>query len=603
MASLHALLIGVPLYDDSGIKDLPFIENDLAELKYALNLKGYQCQVNRFDRTDRDSLDQAIERFLRFAERGSNILVFLSGHGVHYRGADYLVASTAMTHTSNFPSRCLKIDFNGYVEDSTAANVIIAIDACREGIDLRSKSGFNVDGWSTPKRLMVRSRQLAYVYACSAGERAHYTGRQGREFSAFTRAFSEVVGELSGEPYTVIELQSSIQEKLDQISGKHQLPKQSVRVVSEARVDPLNLIGTQRVVTRKHARWSQVLRVFVTSRLALAAVVLALALLAWLLFPVTEETPDSRLVYVANYASNTITKIDVATNTTSTIRSDLGPNRLAIMRNGRRVFVANSNSNTIEAIDTKTDATRRIAVGNKPDDVVVSPDGNRVYVTNNASDSISIIDTVTSDVATVGVGRLPYDLILGHNSRYAYVTNNQSNSISVVDILGKNVVAEIPVGDGPYGLAVTPNGREIYVANNRENSISIIDTATNTVSATVLLSARPIRVEISSDGRFAYVVVPSAGLVSMIDVATRFTKPIAVGENPQNILITRDNSRVYVGNYKSGTVSEIDTTTNTVRAVPSGPTPLGMALAPDESQLYVTNDLLGAVTSLPIPFP
>ena len=275
MASLHALLIGVPLYDDSGIKDLPFIENDLAELKYALNLKGYQCQVNRFDRTDRDSLDQAIERFLRFAERGSNILVFLSGHGVHYRGADYLVASTAMTHTSNFPSRCLKIDFNGYVEDSTAANVIIAIDACREGIDLRSKSGFNVDGWSTPKRLMVRSRQLAYVYACSAGERAHYTGRQGREFSAFTRAFSEVVGELSGEPYTVIELQSSIQEKLDQISGKHQLPKQSVRVVSEARVDPLNLIGTQRVVTRKHARWSQVLRVLVTSRLALAAVVLA----------------------------------------------------------------------------------------------------------------------------------------------------------------------------------------------------------------------------------------------------------------------------------------------------------------------------------------
>jgi hypothetical protein len=140
-ASFRALLIGVPYYVDDSIEDLSFIETDLAELSAALTGATYDVAVHDVRRTDKDSIDTEIELFLSDAEANDTVLIFLSGHGIHYNGMDYLVPSGARVRSRDFPSRCVPIDFEKYIEPSKVGDTVILIDACREGI----KRG----GWPT----------------------------------------------------------------------------------------------------------------------------------------------------------------------------------------------------------------------------------------------------------------------------------------------------------------------------------------------------------------------------------------------------------------------------------------------------------------------
>jgi len=630
MSELRALLIGVPDYDDSGITDLSFIREDFQRLSSALSRIGYECLVQRYDRTDRESLDQAVEAFLLDVEPGASALIVLSGHGIHYGGADYLVTSPVRLRTRKFPERCLKISFNEWVEESRAQAVTVVVDACREGIELTSKGGIRFDRWGTAKRRSVRSRQLAYIYACSPDEVAQYAGTEGGKFSVFTRALCEVIESSPDSAYNVEGLREALQGRIDAIVREYKLQTQRVRISQESPAASLPLVRSGRAINEENLPSARTLsrrQIIITASALLglsgAVVVInaksgdnsASSLPQQLPSSLTIAVgarpngvaimPDGKAVYVANYASDSLTRIDTRSNLTSVIRTDLGPNRLAITPDNRQVYVANSNSNTVEVVDTSSGRTTRLVVGVKPDDVVSSADGSRVYVTNNVSNTLSIIDTAASaeaKVVNVPVGQTPYDMVIGRGSRYLYVSNNGSNSVSVVDSIDQKVVSTIPVGQGPYGLAVTPDGREIFVANNKEKSVSVIEAETNRVSSTIPIAGNPIRVAISADGRLAYAVASNEGIVEVIDIASRNARSVRVGANPQYIVVSLDSRYAYVGNYGSGSVSEINTSTGEIKTAAAGPTPLGMDITSDGSRLYVANDRAGTVTSLGAPF-
>ena len=112
--------------------------------------------------------------------------------------------------------------------------------------------------------------------------------------------------------------------------------------------------------------------------------------------------------YITNFASNTVSVIDTATNTviaTAPVGSD--PAGVAVTPDGSKVYVANENSNNVSVIDTATNTViATIPVGIDPLGVAVTPDGSKVYVASIGT--VSVIDTVTNTVtAPIGVDSRP----------------------------------------------------------------------------------------------------------------------------------------------------------------------------------------------------
>ncbi|SCY86782.1 Histidine kinase-, DNA gyrase B-, and HSP90-like ATPase, partial [Streptomyces sp. 136MFCol5.1] len=234
--SFRALLIGVPGYRDDAIDDLPFVADDMAELADALSSAGYNVTVHDIEETDRDSIDTAIEAFFQDAAPGETLLVYLSGHGIHHNGTDYLVPKGALTRSHDFRSRCLSLDFSHFVERSRAGHVAVFVDACREGIVLKEMATVNAAGWSDMQVAQAGARHYCHVYACSPGERARYTTAGNSTFSIFSRALSTVVVNDAG-PSTLSELKEQLQIAADALTAEHSCPRQQIRVRTETEIE------------------------------------------------------------------------------------------------------------------------------------------------------------------------------------------------------------------------------------------------------------------------------------------------------------------------------------------------------------------------------
>ncbi|ABW14693.1 peptidase C14 caspase catalytic subunit p20 [Parafrankia sp. EAN1pec] len=232
----RALLIGVPSYRDPDIDNLLFIEEDLAELSATLTRTGYEVTVHNVAHTDFASIDTAIEFFIGDAESADTLLIFLSGHGIHHANMDYLVPSGAMMRSSPFYTRCVPIDVGRYVEASHAGNVVLMVDACREGIHFNEKSGPSTLAWSDREVTRTASRHFAYVYACSPGEKARFATVGNSSFSFFSRAVSTVADDDAG-PATLADIELAVQAEIDTLTSAHGYPRQQVRILTETGKD------------------------------------------------------------------------------------------------------------------------------------------------------------------------------------------------------------------------------------------------------------------------------------------------------------------------------------------------------------------------------
>ena len=104
-------------------------------------------------------------------------------------------------------------------------------------------------------------------------------------------------------------------------------------------------------------------------------------------------SPDGSSVWVTNFNSATVSRINTATNAVTSITVDTGPSSVAVSPDGLSVWVTalNQGSGTVSRIDTATNAVTSITVGFYPSSVVVSPDGSSVWVTNQGSGTVSRI--------------------------------------------------------------------------------------------------------------------------------------------------------------------------------------------------------------------
>ena len=195
---------------------------------------------------------------------------------------------------------------------------------------------------------------------------------------------------------------------------------------------------------------------------------------------------DGTSVWVANYGSNTVSKISMLTNTVAaTVAVGSSPQSVAF--DGANIWVTNAGDSNVSKINPNTNAvTATVAVGGDP--VAVAFDGSSVWVVNANGNNVSKINTTTNTVtATVAVGAFPYAAAFDGSNMW--VTNAGDDNVSKINVTTNTVTATVTAGNGPFCAAF--DGSSVWVCNQADNTISRLNPTTNTVTATIAVGFSP----------------------------------------------------------------------------------------------------------------
>ena len=209
------------------------------------------------------------------------------------------------------------------------------------------------------------------------------------------------------------------------------------------------------------------------------------------------QTPTSvginfkeNILYVSNIEGSTsVRAIDMEDNLSihvlSKIPTGYHPSGIAIGiakdNKTKMVYVANTDSNSVTVIDGTTNMVKKIIpVGSKPTDLDINNNTRKLYVTNSLSNTISIIDTNTEKVVNLinSTGKNLIGLSVDKNKNLIYVANGDSNSVTVINGTTQEVIGNITVEENPVGIAVDSKQQLVYVTNSGNNSVTVINGTT-----------------------------------------------------------------------------------------------------------------------------
>jgi YVTN family beta-propeller protein len=309
--------------------------------------------------------------------------------------------------------------------------------------------------------------------------------------------------------------------------------------------------------------------------------------------------------YVTNSEDNSVTPINIATNTPGApIPVGADPFRIVITPNDTTAYVINSDDNTVTPINIATNTPGTpITVGTTPLHIAITPNSTTAYVTNADTNNVTPINVATNTAGIfIPVGNSPSGITITPDGKTAYVANSGDNTVTPINIATNTPGTPIPVGTSPSVIAITPDGKTAYVVNTNSNDVTPITIATNTPGTPIPVGIVPFAIAITPDGKTAYVLNFDTNDVTPIDIATNTPgTPIPIGLSPNGIIITPDGTTAYVVNSGSNNVTPINTATNTAGApIPVGGSPFGIAITPDSKTAYVVNFDTNNVTPIDI---
>ena len=180
-------------------------------------------------------------------------------------------------------------------------------------------------------------------------------------------------------------------------------------------------------------------------------------------------TPDGTKAYVS-LSGTSIRPVNLTSNTAGTaITVGTSPEGIGITPDGTKAFVANKDSDSVSVVNVATDSvsdtitTIDDGLVADPFSVAISPDGSRAYVANRVgvSSAISVINTTTNAVVggPIPIGNFANDIALTPNGKQAFVTASGSNNVTKLDT---DTLAPVPPAlslpaTAPTGIAIIPN--------------------------------------------------------------------------------------------------------------------------------------------------
>jgi YVTN family beta-propeller protein len=298
------------------------------------------------------------------------------------------------------------------------------------------------------------------------------------------------------------------------------------------------------------------------------------------------------------------------------------PTSIAITPDGASAYVTNYGSNTVSRINLSTDTVMyHIAVGINPVSIAISPNGEFAYVANYRDGNQSNTFVSRINLATREVGEIRHSSIIGPrfvlfspDGSEAYVSNQNGNSIQVIRTSDDTVQHVIPVPADAQDMALSSDGGKLYVSHPSGGMVSIINLATRSVAGSITGLSQPRGLVVVSDTtQRLYVSEFGANLVSVHDVSTsstQFIKDITGLNQPRALTLDSEEgsaTQIFVTNYYGqDNIRVIDLSSDPDNIVLNphtglnvGDGPFAIAMSPNGGLMgYVANQLAGTVSRL-----
>jgi YVTN family beta-propeller protein len=242
----------------------------------------------------------------------------------------------------------------------------------------------------------------------------------------------------------------------------------------------------------------------------------------WSFQTVAEPLAVDSYVWVANYDSNNVTRINKSNSSTTTITVGSWP--LGVAVDGTYCWVANEKSNNVTRILKSNSAiSTTIAVGSYPYGVAV--DGTYCWVVNNGSNNVTRIKKSDLTTTTIAMGN-SYSTGVAVDATYVWVANNDSYNVTRIK---KSDLTTTAIAVGGYSTGVAVDGTYCWVANNSSDNVTRIKKSDLTTTA-ITVGNYPAGIAV--DGTYCWVVNQDSNTVTRILKSDLTTTNITVGTTP-----------------------------------------------------------------------
>lgn len=242
MQKRRALLVGVPEYESNVLEDLPVVRRDLEILHAAVEQSGYSVRTmgtEGIDQTGQNKLLRAFRKELLNARGLDVLLLYFSGHGIHYDGSDYLLPSDADFDDPAFVQYLITPDaLSDAIDQCDAKTIVFFIDACRHGVKLGTKD-IGLTNWSRGEVRKAHHRSYILVFSCGPGQVSQYVASE-RGASLFSTALADVL-DVKYPATTLGEVLDMTQRRLAELIAENgRSPQDIYRAYESAVTDDTN---------------------------------------------------------------------------------------------------------------------------------------------------------------------------------------------------------------------------------------------------------------------------------------------------------------------------------------------------------------------------
>jgi YVTN family beta-propeller protein len=273
------------------------------------------------------------------------------------------------------------------------------------------------------------------------------------------------------------------------------------------------------------------------------------------------------IMYVQNSNSNSISVVDLATNTIlRNITVDGTPHNIKLSEDQLTLYILTSDrdSGTILMLNTTSnELMKEIPTEVSVQDIAIF--NGTIYASDVLGGKVLVMDVNGTLIDEIDVGSRPQYMEVRPDGQVLYVTR-LGGPISVVDLEQKIVIKEINSGSMPHRLSFTNEGAILFVVNAESDTLSVIDSRKHEVIKTIPVGDNPGYVALNPDETLAYVTNMDSNTVSIVD-ADKVVNEIPVGNGPYGIAFSADGGDLaYVSNTRENDVSVINTTSSKVTA-------------------------------------
>jgi YVTN family beta-propeller protein len=200
-------------------------------------------------------------------------------------------------------------------------------------------------------------------------------------------------------------------------------------------------------------------------------------------------SPDEKTLFAANWVSDDVSEIDLASGTVRRrIKTVDTPRGLVVTADGRSLFVAGFRDGEIQRIDLVTGTGETLLrTGGAMRHMVADATG-RVFADDMGTDQAFVVDATTRKVSRLAAtDSHPNTIDVSPDGRLLFVSNRGQNgssytqpgpewgSVLVVDTSTGVLLDAVVAGNQTTGLDVSPDGRLLAFTDFMDNRLSVYE--------------------------------------------------------------------------------------------------------------------------------